>query len=76
MPIYEYRCAACGATYDVYHRGRELVEDIVCPSCRSTSYKKLMSATTVAMKDSSPVGPPPSCDSGGGCCGGGMCGMN
>jgi putative FmdB family regulatory protein len=75
MPVYEYRCVSCGTTYDVFHRGREAAEDIVCPSCQSTQYKKLMSAPAVATKQSAPAAP--SCDSGGGgCCGGGMCGMN
>jgi putative FmdB family regulatory protein len=75
MPVYEYKCVSCGSTYDVFHRGREVAEDIVCPSCSSTEHKKLMSASAVATK-ASHASPAPSCDTGGGCCGGGMCGMN
>lgn len=78
MPVYEYKCISCGATYDVFHRGRELTADVVCPSCNSAEYKKLMSASSVATKHSGPTfggcddGP---CDTGGGC-GGGSCGIN
>lgn len=77
MPVYEYTCVSCGTTYDIFHRGREVAEDVVCPSCSSTKHKKLMSASAVATKQS--ASPAPSCDTGGGgCCGGGggMCGMN
>ena len=47
MPIFDYQCNGCGKLYDVFHKTKELVEDIVCPSCGATSYKKLMSAPTV-----------------------------
>ena len=72
MPVYEYKCAACGTPYEVFHKGREVMEDVVCPSCNSTDHRKLMSApvvstTTRAANDSS-------CGSGE-CCGG-TCGMN
>ena len=77
MPVYEYRCVACGATYDVFHRGREVTADVVCPACSSAQYKKLMSAPAVSTKQS--ASPNGACDAGpcdtGGCCGG-SCGMN
>jgi putative FmdB family regulatory protein len=73
MPVYEYKCATCNTTYDIYHKGREIAEDIVCPSCKSSTYKKLMSAAGVSTKASS--SPPESCGQGD-CCGGGSCGMN
>ena len=75
MPVYDYRCSECGATYDVYHKVREIAEDIVCPSCGSLKHKKLMSASAVSMGDkSSPASSGPPCESGG-CCGG-SCGLN
>ncbi len=73
MPVYEYRCSSCGSTYEVYHRRVEIIEDIVCPSCSSTKYKKLISAPSAPMKGSSTSGE--SCGSDD-CCGGGACGMN
>src|SRR5258705_5314387 len=73
MPVYEYKCAKCDTTYDVYHKGREIAEDIICPSCKSTSHKKLMSVTGVSTKASS--SDPESCGQSD-CCGGGRCGMD
>ena len=31
MPIYDYRCNDDGSTYDVFHKVREIEEDIICP---------------------------------------------
>jgi putative FmdB family regulatory protein len=73
MPVYEYKCATCETTYDIYHKGREIREDIVCPSCKSSSYKKLMSVTGAPAKESSSG--ESSCGQGE-CCGGGSCGLN
>ena len=73
MPVYEYKCSGCGRTYDVLHMGREKIEDVVCPACHSTEYKKLMSAPSVSMK--SDTGGGDACPSDGSCCGG-SCGMN
>jgi len=74
MPIYDYRCDACGTTYDVFHKVREVVEDVVCPSCSSTKHTRLISAPSIRMatgttKTASET-PAPSC------CVGGACGLN
>jgi len=76
MPVFDYRCTECETTYDVYHRGKEMADDIFCPKCGSKQAKKLMSAPMVAVGSShhSQSGGG-SCDSGGGCCGG-ACGNN
>ncbi|MBI4810048.1 MAG: zinc ribbon domain-containing protein [Ignavibacteriales bacterium] len=78
MPIYDYRCADCSKTYDIFHKVREVFDDIVCPSCGSTNYKKLMSVTQVSMgSDSNSSCADGSCSPyGGGGCAGGMCGLN
>lgn len=47
MPVYDYRCEECKKIYDVYHKGKEIAEDVVCPSCGSTKHKKLMSVTAI-----------------------------
>jgi putative FmdB family regulatory protein len=76
MPVYDYRCTDCNKTYDVFHKGKEVVEDVVCPSCGSTRHKKLMSVPVVSMGSSSSASDysgDSSCDSG--CCGG-ACGIN
>ena len=72
MPIYDYQCKECGKTYDVFHKVKEVAEDVVCPSCGSTSHTRLLSAPSFSMgtqKDSAPA-----CGDGG-CCGG-SCGLN
>ncbi|MBI3585510.1 MAG: zinc ribbon domain-containing protein [Ignavibacteriales bacterium] len=77
MPIFDYRCSECGKTYDVYHKVREIVEDVVCPSCSSAQHKKLMSAPSIAIAGSSSTdfSSSASCESSGGCCGG-ACSVN
>lgn len=72
MPIYDYRCDECGKTYDIFHKVREVEEDVVCPTCGSTKHTRLLSAPSFAMK--SAQAEVPSCANGG-CCGG-SCGLN
>ncbi len=80
MPIYDYRCEECNGHYEVFHKVREVAEDIVCPACASRKYRKMMSvpaapsvgASSYASSDASGA-----CDNAGGCgCSGGSCGMN
>ena len=76
MPIYDYRCEHCGALYDVYHKVREVAEDVLCPDCGSREHKKMMSVPAVitvsARGKSSPAD---SCGMGDACCGG-ACSVN
>ncbi len=78
MPVYDYRCMDCNSTYDVYHKVREVQEDVVCPSCGSRNHKRLMSVTQMSMGSGSSQdfssSSAPSCDNGS-CCGG-TCGLN
>jgi putative FmdB family regulatory protein len=77
MPVYDYRCTDCDRTYDVFHKGREVAEDVVCPSCGSLHHKKLMSVPIVSIASTSSGSDCPAGCSGenGGCCGG-SCGLN
>lgn len=72
MPIYDYLCGECGKTYDVFHKSKEIEEDIVCPSCGSKEHRRLMSAPAIAMSGGSE--PSPRCD--GPSCGCGGCGLD
>ncbi len=76
MPIFDYRCSDCGKVYDVFHKGKEIAEDISCPMCGSAKYSKLMSAPMVSIGSSgrSDSASGDSCETGG-CCGG-ACGIN
>ena len=71
MPIYDYRCENCGTVYDVYHKVKEVEEDVVCPECESTKHTRLLSAPSIRMGSQQTT---PSCAEGG-CCDG-SCGMN
>jgi putative FmdB family regulatory protein len=72
MPIYDYKCGECGKIYDVFHKVREVEEDILCPSCGSVRHTRLLSAPSFN-RGSQPEAPP--CATGG-CCPGGSCGLN
>ncbi|MCK5572514.1 MAG: zinc ribbon domain-containing protein [Bacteroidetes bacterium] len=68
MPIYDYQCNDCGKTYDIFHKVREIAEDVVCPSCGSAQHTRLLSAPGFSMGGRTvPVAPA--------CCGG-SCGLN
>jgi putative FmdB family regulatory protein len=73
MPVFDYRCLDCHKTYDVFHKGHEVAEDVFCPSCGSKHSKKLMSVPVISMNsgfsETNSV-----CETGG-CCGG-ACGLN
>ena len=71
MPIYDYRCEECGKVYDVFHKVKEVEEDIVCPGCESKKHTRLLSAPSISM--GSKQAAPPCAD--GGCCPG-SCGLN
>ena len=75
MPIYDYKCNDCGNTYDVFHKVREVIDDVVCPSCESKNHTRLLSAPNVSMSMGSSASPAPTCPMGGGCCGD-ACEMN
>lgn len=68
MPIYNYRCTACGTEFERLVRSETRVS---CPECNGRRLERLMSLTARPAgagkpADYSRLGPPP----GGGCCGG------
>lgn len=68
MPIYDYRCADCGAKFEQLVRGDQ---QAACPGCSGGKLERLLSlparpASTAKQPDYSRLGPPS-----GGCCGGG-----
>lgn len=72
MPIYTYKCEDCGTKYEIFHKVREDERAIVCPTCGSTAYRKVMSAAGIVSAGSHEVAS--SCDYGG-CCSG-SCSLN
>ncbi|MFF4405879.1 zinc ribbon domain-containing protein [Streptomyces sp. NPDC001262] len=70
MPRYEYRCKACGDTFELTRPMAESSDPAVCPAGHGDTVKLL---STVAVTGS--AGPAPQGGGGGGgCCGGGCCG--
>jgi len=75
MPIYDYRCDDCGKIYDVFHKVREVVDDVVCPDCGSTNHTRLISAPNVSVGMASSADVTTGCSAGDVCCGG-ACRLN
>jgi len=71
MPRYEYRCRACGSTFEVTRPMSESSAPCSCPDGHDDTVK-LLSAVAVGGRSASagPAGPGPLSPSGG-CCGGG-----
>ena len=66
MPRYEYRCRACGATFELTRPMAEAAEPCLCPQGHGDTVKLL---STVSVGGRAGTQPAPS-GSGGGCCGG------
>ena len=70
MPRYEYRCRACGSTFEVTRPMREYSAPAACPEGHDDTVK-LLSAVAVGGRNAS-AGPSGASAGpyGGGCCGG------
>jgi len=51
MPIYEYRCSACGLRQSVFFRTFTAVADVRCRRCGGTDLRKLVSAFYAAKSE-------------------------
>ena len=51
MPIYEYRCGACGAQKEFLQKIAD-APIAICPSCGSDSFTKMLSAAGFQLKGS------------------------
>ena len=47
MPIYEYRCSACGAMSPIFFRSLSAVGEARCPQCRSDKMERLISKVAI-----------------------------
>jgi putative FmdB family regulatory protein len=68
MPRYEFRCRACGDTFEVNRAMRDAAAPAPCPQGHADTVKLL---STVAVTGRGGTAPAPSAGAGGGCCGGG-----
>lgn len=69
MPRYDFRCRACGETFEVSRPMTASGDPATCPSGHDDTVK-LLSTVSVAGASSAAAAPA----GGGGCCGGGCCG--
>lgn len=67
VPTYEFRCKACGSTFDVKRSMDEASAPAPCPNGHDDTVK-LLSMAGLGGKANAPAG-----GGGGGCCGGGCC---
>ncbi|MBP8538414.1 zinc ribbon domain-containing protein [Streptomyces sp. MK37H] len=77
MPRYEYRCRACGTTFELNRPMAESSAPASCPDGHDDTVKLLSTVAVTGASSSSSSAPsarPPSGGGGGGCCGGGCCG--
>ncbi len=66
MPVYEYRCGACGRDFERYVATSGTV--VACPACTSGNVKRKFSVVSVKSSGGAVASTVPG---GGGCCGGG-----
>ncbi|WP_073485228.1 FmdB family zinc ribbon protein [Streptoalloteichus hindustanus] len=69
MPRYEFRCRACGDTFEVNRPMSAASDPATCPSGHDDTVKLLSTVAVTGRGGASAPAP-----SGGGCCGGGCCG--
>ena len=67
MPRYEYRCRACGDTFEVSRPMSAASQTASCPQGHSDTVKLL---STVALTGGASASATPAPRGGGGCCGG------
>ncbi|MAT60144.1 MAG: FmdB family transcriptional regulator [Micrococcales bacterium] len=65
MPLYQFRCRACGSSFDVNRPMAQADSPASCPQGHDDTVKILGISGTIGTASA----PPPS----GGCCGGGCC---
>jgi putative FmdB family regulatory protein len=82
MPIYEFTCADCGATFEELVPSADAIAGLRCGACGGGTLTRLMS-TFASPRNHVHTGgccganarELPPCASGGGCPGAGMCGL-
>lgn len=56
MPIYEYRCSACGREFQYLVLRRDDEDNIACPKCKGSDLKKLVSRTAFHVSEQDRLG--------------------
>ncbi|WP_103938740.1 FmdB family zinc ribbon protein [Thermomonospora echinospora] len=74
MPRYDFRCRACGSTFEVSRPMSEASAPASCPAGHDDTVKLLSTVAVTGRGAGSAPSAPPAPSGGGGCCGGGCCG--
>jgi len=72
MPRYEFRCRACGDTFEVSRPMAAAGDPAACPQGHDDTVK-LLSTVALGARSGGPAPSPAPRPSAGGCCGGGCC---
>lgn len=70
MPLYEYRCNDCHATFEILRRVAERELSALCPRCESRASMPLISRVAASRPAAGGTAVAEAPRSGGGCCGG------
>ncbi|MFY1704523.1 MULTISPECIES: FmdB family zinc ribbon protein [Micromonospora] len=70
MPRYEFRCRACGDTFEVNRPMAQAAAPAACPAGHDDTVKLLSAVAVTGRGGVGPTGSAPAAG-GGGCCGGG-----
>jgi len=73
MPRYDFRCRACGSTFEISRPMARSDDPALCPEGHDDTVKLLSTVAVTGGSAGSAAAPRPS-GGGGGCCGGGCCG--
>lgn len=65
MPLFEYHCTSCGATFEQLIRSTRTPQEVICPSCKSKETEKLLSGFAVTGGGTSSSAPAANCAPGG-----------
>jgi len=71
MPRYDYRCRACGETFEVNRAMSEAGSPAPCPTGHDDTVKLLSTIALTGRGGGGGPAPRPAGGGGGGCCGGG-----
>ncbi|CCB74186.1 MULTISPECIES: FmdB family zinc ribbon protein [Streptomycetaceae] len=74
MPRYEYRCRACGTTFEMNRPMAQSSDPAACPHGHDDTVKLLSTVAVTGTATSGAGAARAPQGGGGGCCGGGCCG--
>lgn len=72
MPSYEFRCRACGSTFEESRPMADSARPATCPDGHADTVRLLSAVAVTGARTAGPAVAAPA--AGGGCCGGGCCG--